>query len=45
MDFIERIFGVSPDNGDGSTEAMWIAALLIALAVGVWAYRRRRRLR
>ena len=34
MDFIERIFGVSPDGGDGTLEALWIAA--IALAVSAW---------
>ncbi len=26
MDFIERIFGISPDGGDGSTERLWFAA-------------------
>ena len=32
MDFIERIFGISPDNGDGSTELMFfIAFVAIAL--------------
>jgi MYXO-CTERM domain-containing protein len=44
MDFIERIFGVSPDNGDGSTEVMWIVALLAAIVMVVWAVRRRRRI-
>jgi len=38
MDFIERIFGISPDGGDGSTEVLWIAALLaIAVAIGTRA--------
>ncbi|HEY9569028.1 MAG TPA: hypothetical protein VIR38_13120 [Thalassobaculum sp.] len=32
MDFIERIFGISPDGGDGSTEAMYIA---VAVAIVV----------
>ena len=27
MDFIEQLFGISPDGGDGSTEAMYIVAL------------------
>jgi hypothetical protein len=27
MDFIERIFGVSPDGGDGSTELMIIGTV------------------
>jgi hypothetical protein len=39
MDFIERIFGVAPDGGDGSLEALWIAAL--ALTVCAIAFRRR----
>ena len=30
MDFIESLFGVSPDGGDGSLEMLWIAALVIA---------------
>jgi hypothetical protein len=34
MDFIERLFGVSPDNGDGSTELMWfIAFVAVALVL------------
>ena len=38
MDFIERIFGISPDGGDGSLEALWVLAILIA--VGAWIGRR-----
>jgi hypothetical protein len=37
MDFIERFFGLSPDNGDGSTELLWcvaIAAVLVAAFCG-----------
>lgn len=42
MDFIEKLFGVSPDGGDGSTELLYIAVLLIL--VGGWiALRRLRR--
>jgi hypothetical protein len=26
MDFIERIFGVSPDGGNGSTEVLYLLA-------------------
>jgi hypothetical protein len=38
MDFIERLFGLSPDNGDGSTELMYfIGFVAIALAVA-WVY-------
>ena len=33
MDFIERIFGVSPDGGNGSTEFMYVAAQFIAVAI------------
>jgi MYXO-CTERM domain-containing protein len=39
MDFIERWFGVSPDGGDGSLEALWLAA--IAVAVVALIFRRR----
>ena len=28
MDFIERLFGVSPDGGDGTTELMLLATLV-----------------
>ncbi len=34
MDFIERLFGVSPDGGDGSLEWLWLAAVVaVALAI------------
>ena len=34
MDWIERIFGISPDNGDGSAEAAIVATVcIIAVAV------------
>lgn len=33
MDFIERIFGVAPDGGDGTTEMLYIAG---GLAVERW---------
>ncbi len=39
MDFIEKWFGMSPDGGDGSLEALWVGAL--ALAVVVVAFRHR----
>jgi hypothetical protein len=38
MDFIERLFGISPDGGDGSTELMYVVALitvLLALSFGI----------
>ena len=39
MDFIERWFGLSPDGGDGSLEALWIVAIVVA--VMAIAFRRR----
>ncbi|HME26530.1 MAG TPA: hypothetical protein VKI44_35260 [Acetobacteraceae bacterium] len=39
MDFFERWFGVSPDGGDGSLEALWIVMIVVALAAVV--FRRR----
>lgn len=35
MDFIEALFGIAPDGGDGSLEVVWmlaVAALLLAVA-------------
>jgi len=45
MDFIERLFGLSPDNGDGSTEIMWLVALAVVIAAVVYWRRQRRRAR
>jgi hypothetical protein len=39
MDFIERIFGVSPDGGAGTLEVVLVLAPLFA----VWLLRARRR--
>jgi hypothetical protein len=50
MDFIERLFGISPDNGDGSTELMLFATFVIIVAglagrpVTRWYEAKRRRL-
>lgn len=33
MDFIERIFGISPDGGDGSTEVLIVTAVLAVIVV------------
>jgi hypothetical protein len=41
MDFIERLFGLSPDNGDGSTEILWLVVLAIVIAAFVYWRRRR----
>jgi MYXO-CTERM domain-containing protein len=39
MDWIERIFHVSPDGGDGTLEAVYYA--VAALGVVAFAFRRR----
>ncbi len=36
MDFIERLFGISPDGGDGTTELMYIAVLLLIVILFRW---------
>ena len=38
MDLVERIFGVSPDNGDGSFEAMIFIAIFVVILV--WGLKR-----
>ena len=35
MDWIERLFGVAPDNGDGSLELLIFIALVAIVAVGI----------
>ena len=45
MDFIERLFGLSPDNGDGSTETLWLVVLAIAIAAFVYFRIQRRKAR
>jgi hypothetical protein len=40
MDFIERLFGVSPDGGDGSTELIYLAAIVIIAAALAYARHR-----
>ena len=44
MDFIEQLFGLSPDNGDGSTEIVWLVVLALVIAGIVYFRRQRRRL-
>jgi len=35
MDFVEQLFGVSPDHGDGTTELLYVFVfLLVVVAVG-----------
>ena len=43
MDFIERLFGLSPDNGDGSTEMLWLAVAAIVVVAFVYYRMKRRR--
>jgi hypothetical protein len=38
VDFIEKLFGIAPDGGDGSLEALWIGAIVVAAAA--FAFRR-----
>jgi hypothetical protein len=38
MDFIERLFGISPDGGDGSTEVLVIGAIVLAIAALTWRW-------
>jgi hypothetical protein len=40
MDFIEQIFGISPDGGSGATEALLFATPIVLLAF--WRLRRAR---
>jgi hypothetical protein len=42
MDLIERLFGLAPDGGDGSLEAL-IFVVILAVLAGVVGYRRRSR--
>jgi hypothetical protein len=45
MDFIEQWFGISPDGGNGTTEAFFfITALIIIVAVlARWRFNKTRR--
>jgi len=45
MDFIERWFGISPDGGDGSLEALYLLALAIVITAVVFRGRLRRLIR
>ena len=45
MDFIEQLFGLSPDNGDGSTEILWLVVLAVVIAALVYFRIQRRRAR
>ena len=43
MDFIEKLFGLSPDNGDGSTEFLWLAAMTVVVVAVMYLKRRRQK--
>jgi hypothetical protein len=44
MDFIERLFGISPDGGDGSTELMYSAVFVLIVVAATWRRLSRRSL-
>ena len=44
MDFIEQLFGISPDGGSGALEALYLMVLPLSVGAAlVWRRRRRRR--
>ncbi len=45
MDFIERIFGVSPDGGNGTLEFLYVVSIAAAITVVCREFYRRRKLR
>jgi hypothetical protein len=45
MDFIERVFHLSPDHGNGSFEAMLVFAFVLVVTFAILGIRRRIRLR
>jgi hypothetical protein len=45
MDFIERIFGVSPDRGNGTLELLYVMSIAAAITVVSRKFYRRRKLR
>jgi hypothetical protein len=45
MDFIERIFGVSPDGGNGTLELLYVVSIAAAVTVVSREFYRRRKLR
>jgi hypothetical protein len=42
MDFIERMFGISPDGGDGSTELIIITVFVLIAVLVTWRWLSRR---
>jgi hypothetical protein len=45
MDFIERLFGFSPDGGDGSTELMIVGGFVLIAVLVTWRWLAGRNLR
>ena len=39
MNFIEQLFGISPDAGNGLTEAAVLLALTLTLVTALWSGR------
>jgi hypothetical protein len=39
MDFIERIFGISPDGGNGATEALIFMGITLVIVFLAWRRR------
>jgi hypothetical protein len=42
MDFIERLFGISPDGGDGSTEVLVIGVVVLLIVALTWSWLHRK---
>jgi hypothetical protein len=36
MDWIEQLFGLSPDGGDGSTELMYLVVFVVIVIAFAW---------
>ena len=43
VDFIERLFGFAPDNGDGSIEILWLVVLALLIATIIYFRVQKRR--
>lgn len=42
MDFIERLFGIAPDGGNGSLEALYVTLAIVVFALAMLGLRYRR---
>jgi hypothetical protein len=45
MDFIERIFGISPDGGNGTLELLYALSIAATIFIASREFYRRRKLR